>query len=112
MSERIKAGIWVQAQLRICDINFISAMVVRKGDPDSGSVLLKINRFKDGCAVFVPITTIEGARGWMHGLKDGYVDERACDDYITRQTQRDDDMWVLEIEDPKMQYELDAELVQ
>ncbi|SCA54798.1 conserved hypothetical protein [Candidatus Terasakiella magnetica] len=112
MSDRIKAGIWVQAQLRICDMNFISAMVVRKGDPDAGSVLLKLNRFNEGCAVLTPVTTIEGERGWMHGLKDGYVDERTCDAYIIRQTERDPDLWVIEIEDPKKQYELDAELVQ
>ncbi|MDV7340297.1 DUF1491 family protein [Terasakiella sp. A23] len=112
MSDRLKAGLWVQSQLRMCDINFISAMVIRRGDADSGSVLIKLNRFNDGCAVFVPVTTIDGERGWMHGLKDGYVDERACDDYIRRQVERDDDLWVLEIEDPKNAYELDAKLVQ
>lgn len=112
VSDRLKAGLWVQAQLRVCDINFISAMVIRKGDADSGSILLKINRFTEGCAVFVPITTMDGAHGWMHGLKGGYVDERDCDAYIRRQVDRDPDLWVLEIEDPKNQYELDGELVQ
>lgn len=102
----------MQAQLRVCDINSISAMVIRKGDADSGSVLLKVNRFRDGCAVFVPITTIEGARGWMHALKDGFVEERRCDEYIMRQTDMDPDLWVLEIEDPKKQYQLDAVLVE
>ncbi len=112
MSDRLKAGLWVQSQLRVCDLNFIPAMVVRKGDEDSGSVLLKVNHFSDGCAVFVPITTVEGERGWMHGLKGGYVDERSCDDYIRRQMDRDSDLWVLEIEDPKKQYQLDAKLVE
>jgi len=112
VTDRLKAGLWVQSQLRTCDINFISAMVVRKGDPDAGSVLLKVNRFQDGCAVFVSITTIEGTRGWMHAMKEGYVEERTCDDYIRKQCERDPDLWVLEIEDLKNQYELDAPLVQ
>lgn len=112
MSDRLKAGLWVKAQLRLCDINFISAMVVRKGDEDSGAVLLKINRFADGCAVLTSVTTIDGERGWMHALKEGYTDERSCDDYIRRQTARDDDLWVLEIEDPKNAYHLDAKLVE
>jgi hypothetical protein len=112
MSERLKAGLWVQAQLRLCDINFIPAMVLKKGDADSGSVLLKINRFNDGCAVFVPVTTMDGERGWMHGLKGGFVDERSCDAYISKQSNFDNDLWVLEIEDPKKQYELDAVLVE
>jgi len=112
VSDRLKAGLWVQSQLRVCDINFIPAMIIRKGDEDSGSVLLKLNRFNDGCAVLTPITTIDGERGWMHGLKEGFTEERACDDYIRRQTARDEDLWVLEIEDMKNQYELDAELVE
>lgn len=112
MSDRLKAGLWVKAQLRVCDLNFISAMVVRKGDEDSGSVLLKVNRFGEGCAVFTPVTTMEGERGWMHALKVGYTDERSCDDYIRRQCVRDEDLWVLEIEDPKSAYSLDAKLVE
>jgi len=48
----------------------------------------------------------------MHGLKNGFVDERDCDAYINRQVARDPDLWVLEIEDPKNQYQLDATLVQ
>jgi hypothetical protein len=112
MSNRLKAGIWVQAQLRVCDIKCISAMVVRKGDVDAGSVLLKLNHFSDGCAALVSITTMEGERAWMHGLKEGFTDERTVDHYIQKQIARDSDLWVLEIEDPKKLYELDGVLVQ
>ncbi len=112
MSDRLKAGLWVQSQLRLCDIRFISAMVIKKGDPDAGSVLLKLNRFEEGCAAFVTVTTMDGERGWMHGLKEGFVPEGQCDAYIQRQMERDPDLWVLEIEDLKNQYELDAPLVQ
>lgn len=112
MQERLKAGLWVEAQLRVCDINCLFAAVVKKGDSDSGSVLIKHNRFHDGCAVFVPVTTMEGARGWMHGLKEAYVNERDADAYIARQVKRDPDVWVIEIEDQKNTYELDAPLVE
>jgi len=112
MTDRLKAGLWVQAQLRICDINCIPAMIIRKGDVDAGSVLLKLNYFSNGCAALVPITTMDGARGWMHGLKEGFTDERSIDAFIRRQLDRDPDLWVLEIEDPKKLYELDGELVQ
>lgn len=112
MSDRLKAGLWVQAQLRVCDIKCIPAMVIHKGDVDAGSVLLKLNQFSKGCAAFISITTMDGGSGWMHGLKEGYTDERTIDSYIRRQLERDPDLWVLEIEDQRQEYELDGELLQ
>ena len=36
----LNTGLWVMAQVRICDRAFIPATVVRRGDPDAGTVLL------------------------------------------------------------------------
>ena len=42
MSEpRIKAGIWVSAALRLGGVDGKPGMVIRKGDPDAGGVLLR-----------------------------------------------------------------------
>lgn len=112
MEDRLKAKLWLDAQIRLCEIQGMFAMVVQKGDIDSGSILIKHNRFSNGCAVYVPVTTLEGTRGWMHGLKEGYGPEREADEFVRRQMSRDPDLWVLEIEDQKNQYELDAPLVQ
>ena len=38
----ITTGIWVMAQVRICDRAFIPATVVRRGDPDVGTVLVPV----------------------------------------------------------------------
>jgi len=109
---RLKAKIWVQAQIRQCQVQGIMAMVLHKGETDAGSVLVKINRFQAGCAVLSAVTTLEGTRAWMHGLSAGYGTERDCDAYIQRQVARDADLWVLEIEDYKSQYDLDAEILE
>lgn len=95
----------------MCDLQFMAAAIVRKGDPDSGAVCLKLNRFDKGCAVFVPVTSIDGERAWMHGLKSGFDTERNADAFLQKQMERDADLWVVEIEDPKGQYELDAKLL-
>ena len=48
---RLRTGLWVKAQIRLCDIESIPAVVVHRGDVDASAVLLKINRLADGCVV-------------------------------------------------------------
>src|SRR5262249_57314888 len=48
----LNTGLWVMAQVRLCDRAFIPATVVRRGDPDAGTVLLKLNRFEAGVTVY------------------------------------------------------------
>lgn len=111
MQDRLKAKLWVQAHIRQCQSQGMMAMVVHSGDPDAGSLLLKVNQFAQGCAVYVPVTDMDGNRAWMRALRDDKADERACDSYIQREISRDSDLWVLEIEDYKGSYGLDAPLL-
>jgi len=107
----LKAAIWVSAQIRLCDANFIPAVVVRKGDPDAGSVLIKLNRLAAGVEVFSQVRTAEGTRAWMCTTGDAPVDETQADDYISKQLKYDPDIWVLEIEDPNYRYTIDEKII-
>ncbi len=96
---RLKAEFWIQAQIRRCMANDIPAVVVKRGDADAGSLLVKHNRFADGCRVLVPIAGPGGGMAWMVGTGPNLVAEAEADAYIARQRGRDPDLWVLEIED-------------
>src|SRR5690606_9261834 len=104
---RLRAGLWVKAQIRICGSQSIPAVIGRRGDPDQGSVLVKVYRGKDDCTVSVPMLTMEGEPGWMKGTGPEPVSEQQADAYIQRQTARDSDLWVLEIDDHESRYVLD-----
>lgn len=108
---RLKAEIWVKAQLRLCDIACIPAVVVRRGDADAGSVLLKINRLGGGCRVLGRAYTETGERAWLPATGDAPVKEDEADAYIRRQLDFDPDLWVLEIEDPEDRYSPDAPIL-
>ena len=56
-------------------------------------------------------TTFEGRRAWMFGTGLESVPEAEADAYIQRQTARDPDLWVLEIEDRAGTYQLDGEII-
>ncbi len=107
MEARLKAEIWVKAQLRLCDVALIPAFVVHKGDLDAGAVLIKVNRQVAGCVVLSRVYTETGTRAWMRATGETPVEEADADAYIRRQLDFDPDLWVLEIEDRDGRYEPD-----
>jgi hypothetical protein len=111
MAMGLTTGIWVSAQVRICDRNFIPATVVRRGDPDSGTVLLKLNRFEEGVTVYTQASSTTDTPVWSRGTGPKPVTESEADAYIERQVKYDPDVWVLEIEDRKGQYKMDGKIV-
>ena len=93
MQPRLKAGLWVRGQIAICQ---------------SASIIA------NGCFVYSRVTTLDGDMGWMQvagGPDGGRETEFACDEYWRKQVAFDRDVWVLEVEDHKGEYELDAPIV-
>ena len=107
----LTTGIWVSAQVRLCDRAFIPATIVRHGNDEAGTVLVKINRFEQGVTVFAQATSLDGEPSWSRGTGPKPVTEAEADAYIERQVKYDPDVWVLEIEDRKGQYKLDGKIV-
>jgi hypothetical protein len=98
---RLKTELWVQACIRRGDIEGIPVMVLRKGDPTSGALLIKRNRFEQGCTILAETRDAEGRRAWYPGTGPDPVAEAVADAYIERCRGRDPDLWVIEIEDRK-----------
>ena len=102
MSEpRVKSGLWVQMALRMGDRAGRPGMVLRKGDPDSGGVLVVLHG-RAGVQVLAQVRAADGAPAWLRGTGPEPVDQAAADDYIARQLRRDPDLWVVEFETPDL----------
>ena len=97
--DRLTSDVWVMARVRHCNGQGIPAIVVRKGNLKSGTLMLKINRFEDGCRVLSQMRDLDGVMGWMAAFQDTTVPEPDADAYIARAIDRDPDLWVVEIED-------------
>lgn len=94
---RLKAEIWVKALIRRCEVSGVSAMVVRRGDATSGTVLVKVNTLDGSAEVFSPARARDGALIWLSA--GGPKPEPEADAYIEKQRKFDPDLWVVEIED-------------
>lgn len=99
MEARIKSGLWVQATLRQCGMLGLPAVVVRRGDPDSAAILVKLlGRAGSGAMVLSQMRTSDGRLAWMRATGAAPVPEPEADAYVSRQLSRDPDLWVIEIE--------------
>jgi|HubBroStandDraft_1064217.scaffolds.fasta_scaffold00018_89 hypothetical protein len=108
---RLKTELWVQACIRRGDIESIPVMVLRRGDPTSGALLIKRNQFEQGCTVLVETRDAAGDRAWYPGTGPAPVAEAEADAYIARSRLRDPDLWVIEIEDRKGRLPFDETLL-
>lgn len=100
MSEaRIKAGIWVQAALRLGEADGRYGAVLRKGDADAGGILVAL-RGPDGIIVLSQVRDSAGEPAWMRATGAEPVNESVADAYIARQVHFDPDLWVIEFRAP------------
>ena len=95
---RIPTELWIKAHLRRLSAQGLPAVIARRGDPHGGMVILKVNRLDLGCRVLTHTRDLDGVLCWMPALEGKLVPEADADAYITRQTARDPDLWVVEVE--------------
>jgi hypothetical protein len=107
---RVKAGLWVKMALRLADLDGRPGAVLRKGDPDSGGVLVVL-RGRDGFSVLSQMRAADSALAWMRATGAAPVDQAAADAYVARQVKFDPDVWVLEFEAPDLIPPFEAKLV-
>lgn len=111
MEAKIKASLWIKAQVRMCDMAGLPVAVMKRGDPDAGTILIKLRRGETGCEVLTQVRAPDGRLGWMRGTGKSLVPENDAEAYIRRQIDRDYDLWVLEIDDFSGRYVLDGPLL-
>ena len=96
MSEpRIKSGLWVSMALRLAEKGGQYGAILRKGDPDSGGILVVL-RASEGLIVLSQVRAADGKEAWMRATGPEPVDQEAADAYLERATRRDPDLWVVE----------------
>ncbi|MBT6093493.1 MAG: DUF1491 family protein [Rhodospirillaceae bacterium] len=103
---RLKAEIWIRAQIRMCDQALLPAVIRRKGDPDAGAILIKLDRLDGTCFVLSQVRDMEGRLTWMRATGEDPAPDMDGEAYIARQLKFDPDIWVLEIEDPAGRFEI------
>ncbi len=95
---RLRTDLVARALLRQSGLDGRSAMLLRKGDPDAGGILVVlVGRNGDG-VVLSQTRTPEGHAAWCRGTGENPISADQIQAYVDRQLTYDPDLWVLEIE--------------
>lgn len=98
--ERLPTKLWVDALIRRAQLEGASVFVLQRGDAERGDVLIKVADLQGSARIFVPRTSMEGARVFVDLASQNVgPDEASTDDYVRRAGGRDSDLWIVEIED-------------
>nr|WP_226898539.1 DUF1491 family protein [Mangrovicoccus algicola] len=90
------AGIWVRAYMTRLGLENIPAYVLQKGDATAGAVWVKVARLDGNADLWERQYDLAAdARRWVCTMTDA---ESAIDARIARETGRDRDLWVIELE--------------
>lgn len=99
MSEpKLKAKLFIHAAIRQCGLHFQQAVVARKGDDDSGTILVRVIEGRDRNRVYTQVRDIQGRLGWMCATGSEPVDDQRADAYVARACAVDSDSWVLDVD--------------
>ena len=109
MSDALKSKLWVDAHIRTCFGQNMPAFVVARGDPDRGGILLKIDQFEAGISLYERTLDFDGNRVWRCVLSGG--DTQSAAEKVAKKRSFDEDLWVVEVEDLKQNYEPDAPIL-
>ena len=94
----LSTDVWVGALIRRAEAEGAFAMVLKKGDPRAGAVLVKVLGRREGTVrLYASALGGGGETVWMQPLRDAVDPD--IDAYVERARARDPDLWVVEIED-------------
>jgi hypothetical protein len=110
--DRLKSGIWIQAQIRLCTISNLPAYVAKKGDPDAGAIIIRLNKLNGSNLVYSQTRSISGYIAWSPAGNGNPMNDIETSLYLEKQQKYDPDLWILEIEDPNEKFKFDSILLE
>jgi hypothetical protein len=98
--ERPPLALFVSAVTRSAARDGVPVTVTHRGDPNSGTMILKINLLNGTARVLTEIRC-DDERVWAPATNEDPMPEAAAEAYLARQAGIDPDVWLIEIEDKK-----------
>ena len=97
---RLRTDIWVAAYMRTIEVGGGFATLRRRGAPEAGAVFVALDCLDGRCALSVPGPSDEtlGERRFLRAHKAEWIDSVEVSARLERETRRDPDLWIVDVE--------------
>jgi hypothetical protein len=98
---RLPAVLEVAALIRLVEAKGGFGLVVHRGEPDSGTILIVIADIhgfgQSNAQVYERLPRPDGTRGWTLSKSQDHQNQTEFERYLHRRTAQDRDLWIVEL---------------
>lgn len=105
--DRLPVKILIDAVLKKCTEEGIVYYILQRGDPHTGTFLVKISNREGQCKLLTQMRDLDYNLKWCAALQQEILPESEADTYMAEAKKSDPDLWIFEIEDPSLQNPFD-----
>ena len=98
MTTRLPAHLEIGSLIRLVEANGGSAMVLAKGEPDAGTILIVTMCRGENSRLFERMPQLDGTRPFVATRAQGSDNPQEFGSYLQRRREQDPDIWILEVD--------------
>ncbi|PPR77120.1 MAG: hypothetical protein CFH01_01687 [Alphaproteobacteria bacterium MarineAlpha2_Bin1] len=98
MVNRLKSKIIIKACIKIADHNSLPISILKKGDDERGTILLRIINRDNKSLFFRSKFELNINLDWQIAGRDNLLDLLESNEFIEKEKKIDTDIWIIEIE--------------
>lgn len=102
----LPARMMAMAAIRAAEVQGGNGMLLKRGDPDSGQIFIKVLNPEGEAVVYAQARDDEGAPVWRRATGPEPVPESAADEKLARERKFDPDIWIVEIQNRDLSHPL------
>ncbi|MEL6486261.1 MAG: DUF1491 family protein [Pseudomonadota bacterium] len=95
---RMPAHLEVASLIRLAQANGGSAMVLAKGEPDAGTILIVTMYRGEGPRLYERMPQLDGTRTFVQSKTQTIESSNEFSEYLARRRSQDPDIWIIEVD--------------
>lgn len=95
---RLPAHLEVSSLIRLAETNGGSAMVLAKGEPDAGTILIVTMYRGEDARLYERMPQLDGTRTFVQSSIQAIENPSEISEYLARRRNQDPDIWIIEVD--------------
>lgn len=98
MSPQLSTSMLVESALALANAGMVTAVLERRGHPDSGAILVRLDQPDGTCRLESRVVDFDGKYTWQDVTGPAALSSEQAQERITREKGYDPDLWVIAVD--------------